>query len=1341
MAKKYNIGLDIGTNSVGWAVVEKDTQKIIRKGKGKNIKRLWGVRLFEKATTAEERRNFRSTRRRYDRRRERIRLLQEEFSTEINNVDVNFYQKLKESFFNEIDINNKKIILTKKEKEEIKEYQNKYKTIYHLRNELLNSNEKFDIRLIYLVIHHIIKYRGNFLYSNSNFNINNLNLKEKLISCFKTADIHYESIDYDSLSDALLNPSKNDRKIIIKQCLDKDLEKNFIGEFTKLINGNKFNFSKMLNLEIEEKIELSFNGNEYDDKYDELCSIIDDEMDKLQIFKELYDMIFLKRLFKNSSSTSISSLMVEKYNIHKEHLKFLKNLFKSNKILYNRLFKSTTTNICLYERYIKNNISYDEFIKEINKMIENLTNNSIETVIANKYTTKIKGIIDNGEFLPRITDTDNGKYPYQLNKEELIKIIENQGKYYPFLLNKMDCGKYKLVQLLEFKIPYYIGPLVSEDKSQFAWMSRKINKIKITPYNFDQVIDKEETAEKFIKRMLGHCTYLLNEYAMPNNSILYSKYKVLNELKQIKINGNKIDNDLQQMIIKDLFMKKSGTITDKIFKEYISYSSNFPMYTDDFIITGYSSDNKFANNMQSHIDFFGENGIFIGTNYTEDDADKIIELITIFDDKEMLIQKVKKLFPELKEEQLKKISLKKYKGWGSLSKELLTKKYYKDKRTGNMKSILDLMYETDANFMQILNNDEYKFQDMIKEYNKIHDEGKFSYKYIENLATSPANKRGIYQALKIIEEIINYMKYEPESIIIEMARGSEKKKRKDDKKHSLIKLYENSKNTIDNYKVLFNELNYQEKIDSQKLFLYFIQEGKSLYSGTPLDINDLAQYEIDHIIPRTLIKDDSIENKALVLREENQSKSANYVLPSNYRNDKNKKWWEHLKKIGLMSAKKYHNLIRREYKQDDIEGFINRQIVETRQIAKHVANIISNNYKNTKVIYLSANLSHNYREKYELYKFREINDYHHAHDAYLAAVLGEYKEKYLKKIINFDELKELNARLINNKEYDKLQYGYVINSLDSLVNNELNELTNIYVDNNTGEIIFDANEFNKRIEYNLYCNDILISKKIEFKSGEFYNQTKNKKGNKGVWLKKGLPTELYGSYSSLNPAYAIMVRYTKKDKTNQRLIGIPIYYTKKTNKKFLADYIKKILNISTKDTVKFISNPIPFYTELNWQNQKCSLVGATNTVEICNSKQLKVDKKSMIKYKKMLSRLLNNKKNKIDDDNYSISLSDFIHYLIYKIEREYILYNNLVPELKNILSKDNIRIFDIEAKEKTIIQLLNLLKYNSMTANFKFLNSNYSMAFGKKHNKIIQDVEVINKSVTGIYERKKYYEF
>ena len=101
--KKYNIGLDIGTTSVGWAVVEDGTQNIIRKGN----KALWGVRLFEEARTAEERRNYRSTRRRYDRRRNRIKLLQNEFLNEINKVDTTFFTKMQESKYHEEDNKNK----------------------------------------------------------------------------------------------------------------------------------------------------------------------------------------------------------------------------------------------------------------------------------------------------------------------------------------------------------------------------------------------------------------------------------------------------------------------------------------------------------------------------------------------------------------------------------------------------------------------------------------------------------------------------------------------------------------------------------------------------------------------------------------------------------------------------------------------------------------------------------------------------------------------------------------------------------------------------------------------------------------------------------------------------------------------------------------------------------------------------------------------------------------------------------------------------------------------------------------------------------------------------------
>lgn len=1337
--KSYNIGLDIGTNSVGWAVVEEDTQKIIKKAK----KALWGIRLFDEATTAASRRSSRSTRRRYDRRRKRLELLQKEFKEEMNKVDPSFFTKLKESKYNKNDVENKSIVISKEEQRKINVYNKKYPTIYHLRKHLIEDKEKEDIRLVYLAVHHIIKYRGNFLYNSENFNINNLNIEERLKEVFSmlielgsNLDIpenYDEVLNLKRISNIIINPSKNDVKVDLKKELEKiSSNKKFINEFIKMIVGNKFNVKDLLMLDEIEKKTISFDDSNYEKEYDELQDILGDSIEIINAFKQLYDSVFLKKIFKGSNNTSLSALMVEKYDIHKEDLRLLKDLLNADRKIYNDVFRNRDKK-CLYEKYIHNELSYEDFKKDLLKYLEKIFDSLKNVELIERYNQN-KLRIENGDFLPRITETENSRYPYQLNKDELIKIIENQGKYYPFLLEKVS-NTYKIVKLLEFRIPYYVGPLntttnLKNIKNSNAWLVKKVDNIKITPYNFDEIIDKSATAEQFIKRMISHCTYLLNEYALPNNSILYSKYKVMNELKQIKVNGEKIENGIQHKIIKELFEKTSGTITDTKFKMYLYSSTDFDMYNGDINVTGYSADGKFANNLQSYIDFFSENGIFSGTEYKEDDAEKIIEWITIFDDKDILEDKIRKEYTALSNKQIKQIIDKKYSGWGNLSNKLLTTKYYKDKETGIKKSIIDLMYETDKNFMQIINNDEYGFQSMIKENNILDEDEKITYDLVKNLATSPATKRGIYQALKVVDELVKYIGYEPKNIVIEMARSEDKKERKDDRKKYLLKLYEKFKDEIKNYNKLMSEMKDYEKIDTQKLFLYFIQEGKCLYTGTPLNIEDLNKYEIDHIIPRTLIKDDSLDNKALVLKECNQIKKAALVLPSEYRTSQNVVWWTHLRKIGLMSASKFYKLTRKTYSDEDIQGFINRQLVETRQITKHVANILNNYYKNTKIVYLKANLSHNYRERYELFKFREINDYHHAHDAYLAAVLGEYKEKYMKRKLNYKMVTELNNRLKELGNYNKLKYGYVINSLDNDVNDIVNELSQNFVNEETGEILFDAGKFNKIVEDTLYRNDILVSKKTEIRTGEFYNQTKQSKGKKGVPLKANMPTEMYGSYTSLNPAYAIMLNYTKKGKKVRRMVGFPIYL-KNRKESEVSEYYRKLFDLENNDLIRIENIKIPFYSYLIWNDQLCYLVGASDKVEVCNAKQFKYNKEFMKTHKKALNEVFNKRESNYDE--YQNDLDEIITYIVDKIENDYKLFENLIPELKSIVNYRNYENFTAEEKVNIIKQLTKLLNCKSDNANFKFLSEKYSSAFGKKNDRIIETTKINSFSATGIF--------
>lgn len=140
--KKIFIGLDMGTTSVGWTVTDENYEVIKKNGKA-----LWGIRLFDEAQTAEDRRMHRIARRRIERRSRRIDLLQELFAQEICKKDPGFYERLNESglyeedktvhqtnsLFNDVDFNDKA-------------YYKKYPTIYHLRHALMTENHPFDVR-------------------------------------------------------------------------------------------------------------------------------------------------------------------------------------------------------------------------------------------------------------------------------------------------------------------------------------------------------------------------------------------------------------------------------------------------------------------------------------------------------------------------------------------------------------------------------------------------------------------------------------------------------------------------------------------------------------------------------------------------------------------------------------------------------------------------------------------------------------------------------------------------------------------------------------------------------------------------------------------------------------------------------------------------------------------------------------------------------------------------------------------------------------------------------------------------------------------------------------------
>ena len=145
---EYFLGLDIGTDSVGWAVTDPAYQVIRKNGKA-----LWGVRLFDEAQKAEDRRMQRTNRRRLERRNQRIAWLRQVFSEEIAKVDPAFFLRLDESkFLNEDKAEAPdgsplgRYTLFADRNYCDKDYHHQYPTIYHLRKALLTEDHPFDVR-------------------------------------------------------------------------------------------------------------------------------------------------------------------------------------------------------------------------------------------------------------------------------------------------------------------------------------------------------------------------------------------------------------------------------------------------------------------------------------------------------------------------------------------------------------------------------------------------------------------------------------------------------------------------------------------------------------------------------------------------------------------------------------------------------------------------------------------------------------------------------------------------------------------------------------------------------------------------------------------------------------------------------------------------------------------------------------------------------------------------------------------------------------------------------------------------------------------------------------------
>lgn len=353
--KEYTVGLDIGVANNGFVAIDDDFN-IIKHRHRHEI----GVTEFKKAQTAESTRISRGSRRRYRHQKWRLKQLKDYFMPHF--IDLMGEEETKEYFkgFKDSWVSNDDDLRKGRRKafnSEIKEFP----TRYHAALALINNDSqvptdpKKRLKLIYEVIHPMVKYRGNFLRKEKvdDLDLGELDIESSLtrinllLKNIKTSD---ESATYTintensvEIKEVLLSKeyTRSDRKKrLSKHLATKDSDKTVIALITNFLLGEKVkredlekvfgvDTSSILNSKGNPISSFSFNPKN-DGDLDNISKLTDllssSEKEILDELKTIYNQVTLCDLIPLGKS--YSEAMVESYDKFHKQLVLLKAVMK-----------------------------------------------------------------------------------------------------------------------------------------------------------------------------------------------------------------------------------------------------------------------------------------------------------------------------------------------------------------------------------------------------------------------------------------------------------------------------------------------------------------------------------------------------------------------------------------------------------------------------------------------------------------------------------------------------------------------------------------------------------------------------------------------------------------------------------------------------------------------------------------------------------------------------------------------------------------------------------------------------------------------------------------------------
>ena len=1365
MADKLFIGLDVGSDSVGWAATDENFRLYRLKGKT-----AWGARIFSEANDAKRRRGFRVAGRRLARRKERIRLLNALFDPLLKEKDPTFLLRLENSAIQNDDPNKPVQAVTDcplfVNKQEEKDYYKKYPTIWHLRKALMENEEHAfsDIRFLYLAIHHIIKYRGNFLregdikigqFDYSIFDRLNETLAvlfdsqneddENEESCF----IGLPKSQYEEFITCAndRNLPKQPKKAKLLSMFEKTEEsKAFLEMFCTLCAGGEFS-TKKLNAKGEEtyqETKISFNSS-YDENEGTYQEILGDFFDLVDIAKAVFDYCDLSDILNGNDN--LSSAFVELYNSHKSQLSALKSIckeidnkngFTGDNSIYVKLFNDPndksnypafTHNKTLVDKRCDIH-SFDKYVMDAILPYESFLTgeNAINWQM-------LKSLAEQDRLLQTIALRSTSVIPMQLHQKELKLILKNAiSRNIKGIAEIED----KILKLFQYKIPYYCGPLTT--KSNYSNVVFKNNEYRpLKPWDYEEAIDWDETKKKFMEGLTNKCTYLKDQNVLPKQSILYQDFDTWNKLNNLKVNGNK--PSLEELNDLFSFVSQRSKTTMRDIQRYLKSKTNSK--ENDAVVSGWNPEDYICCSSRAS---FAKNGVFdlihpdINNPKDLNKCERIVFLKTIYTDSPKDADAaIFKEFPDLTNNQKALLKTIKCKEWSPLSKEFLELRY-SDKYGEIRQSIIDLLRNGEGNLMQILAK--YDYQEVIDAYNAASFQTKSKSQIVSDLIEEmpPKMRRPVIQAVRIVQEVAKVAKKEPDQISIEVTRENNDK----EKKQQLTKKAKSRSTQIQNFLKNLVKIDVSEKkqadevleelkkysdqsINGKHLYLYFLQNGKDAYTGKPININDVLngnKYDTDHIIPQSKMKDDSIDNLVLVERDINQHRSNEYPLPESIRkNPANVAFWRKLKKVGMMSEKKFNNLTRTNpLTEDELGAFVAAQINVVNRSNVVIRDVLKILYPNAKLIFSKAQYPSQIRKELCIPKLRDLNDTHHAVDAYLNIVSGvSLTDRYG------------NMRFIKaSKDEDKhsLNMERYISSLIQTKNGEKTEL---------GELI---DQTSRR-------HDFLLTYRFNYTDDAFYNLKASKKKAGLAPIHDNLPPEKYGGYGSMNREFSYIATISSGNKTTRYLVGVPHLFVEKQRVGRNVEG-KLIALVPHKENAKVTidtRHPMPLNATLKKdgiQYLSCSFNEAVMNLKpitpIFLRRESEIYLSRLITYVEKYPSITDKnveyefKVNRKDADSVKFTEKQSIEVaqeLIDKAKQDCFSYCPMISKLRNVSVEEKIHSTSLSNQLKIIKSLIGVFTRKSDTLS----NGAY---FSKSRGAILQEgLLLCSDSITGLYHTER----